>query len=405
MRVRLLNVKYSPNVGDGLLVECLEYHLRSVVGVQSVISVDLAGRTEFGQGRAKREAMMWVLESLPCALRPSFARLGLYAKLKLSLRAHFRRELVKADVVIIGGGNLLSDHDLNFPMKLSAAMSEAAQQGASLAIYGCGVSRGWSDTGIKMFCAALRKNKPVYVALRDRASKIAWDSMFSEAAGLKALVVNDPGVLASTVYRFEQMQESRSQKTVGLGIMSTAAINYHGFKSPLPNELIRWYLDLINLLVIRDFNVLLFTNGSPEDKKFAATVWKSLGLNSAEERVSIEDVSTPADLARVVNRTDVVTAFRMHALVTAYSFEKPIAAMKWDPKVEAFLESVAIENSVVDANVSTAQYAADMIAGKFSVGADHVAVKRKIEEADQEIAAMIAAISLVQTARHYSEQS
>ena len=395
MKVRLLNVKYSPNVGDGLLVECLEEHLRAMGSFHSVLSVDLAGRTDFGHRGAKREAMMWVLESLPRGLRPSFARLGLSAKLRLGLRAHYRRELSKADVVIIGGGNLLSDHDLNFPMKLAAAMNEAALQGASLAIYGCGVSSCWSDAGLKIFCSALRINKPVYVALRDKASKIAWDSMFSEAAGLEASVVNDPGVLASTVYRFDQTQKSRSQKTVAIGIMSTVAIRYHGFKSLLPNELIQWYLELINLLVDRDFDVRLFTNGSPEDKTFAVEVLNSLGSHSGGERITMANVSTPSDLARVVNSADVVAAFRMHALIAAYSFGKPIVAMKWDPKVEAFLESVDIKDCVIYANVSTAQDASDMIAEKCLVGVNQFAIKKKLGETRQEVVALTTAISQV----------
>lgn len=54
-RIVLFNVKYSPDLGDGLLSECLERELgRSLPGCE-VVSIDLAGRTAYPRvhGRAR----------------------------------------------------------------------------------------------------------------------------------------------------------------------------------------------------------------------------------------------------------------------------------------------------------------------------------------------------------------
>lgn len=178
MNVKLLNVKYSPNVGDGLLVDCLEAHLRTVGGMQATSSIDLAGRTAYNASAVHREKMMWVLESVPSAIRPRLAQAGLSAKLALGLRSHYRRGLAGAAAVVVGGGNLLSDQDLNFPMKIVAALGEATRLKARVAIYGCGVAGNWSKAGRKMLCTALAANPPGYTAVRDNASKKNWDELF-----------------------------------------------------------------------------------------------------------------------------------------------------------------------------------------------------------------------------------
>lgn len=72
-RIVLLNVKYSPNLGDGLLSECLERELARALPDCEVTSIDLAGRTGYpsGYGRTRGTALA-LLERLPagCAAAP-----------------------------------------------------------------------------------------------------------------------------------------------------------------------------------------------------------------------------------------------------------------------------------------------------------------------------------------------
>ena len=44
MKIALLNVKFSPNLGDGLLSECLERELAHALPGVEVVAIDLAGR-------------------------------------------------------------------------------------------------------------------------------------------------------------------------------------------------------------------------------------------------------------------------------------------------------------------------------------------------------------------------
>lgn len=394
MNVKLLNVKYSPNVGDGLLVECLEDRLRNISGMQFASSVDLAGRTAYTSASSNkyREQMMLVLESAPKAIRPHLSRLGLKAKIAFGLRDHYRRGLAGADAVILGGGNLLSDQDLNFPMKITAALREAARIKARIAIYGCGVSSIWSPSGRAMICDSFAENPPVFVAVRDDESKKAWDQIFSDAAGLEAIVVNDPGIMASTVYPFDSPLAVSQRPTIALGIMSSIAIKYHGFNSPSESNLAKWYEGLTNELTKYGFNVCLFTNGSPEDRSFAKRVFENLSQHAFFERIRLASVHLPGDLCRVISMADSVVAFRMHALIAAYSFGKPFIALKWDPKVDAFLRSVELEDSVLDVNDLSPAAAFEFLDSIWSRGLDQKKREQKIAEAKQSIHGLAASL-------------
>lgn len=391
MSVRLLNVKFSPNVGDGLFVLCMEERLRR--STSDVSSIDLAGRTGYRSHDGRRELSMRILASMPPVVRPRIARAGLDAKLAFGLRRHYRDAIAGIGSLVLGGGNLLSDQDLNFPVKIAAALEEADRARARLAIHGCGVSSRWSRSGREMLCAAFAANPPVHVAVRDRASKQAWDTFFASAAGREAVVVNDPGVLASTLYRFDDPRPRPDRPVVAVGLMSDFAVRYHGFASLSAQGLAGWYLALIAELTARGFEVCVFTNGSPEDRRFAKDLWASLAGRRRPVHVRLADVALPVDLCRVVAGAGAVIAFRMHALIAAYSYGKPLVALKWDPKVEAFLDAVGLAGDQVDVVVSSPSDAVGILASVVDRGVDHARRRDVLSRAGSEIEELAAALS------------
>ena len=72
--IRLMNVKFSPNLGDGLLSDCLEAGLRARGAAAATGSIDLAARTGYGQGLAGRGKVMRLLEAMPRGLRAQAVR-------------------------------------------------------------------------------------------------------------------------------------------------------------------------------------------------------------------------------------------------------------------------------------------------------------------------------------------
>lgn len=340
MKIVLLNVKYSPNLGDGLLVECIEWALRTELGkgVQ-VVSVDLAGRRDYGPAPASRVHLVRMLNRLPKPLRLGAVGLALGAKVRWQLRARYEDEIHDADAVVVGGGNLLSDLDLNFPIKLHGALSVAAKHNVPVWVYGCGVAKSWSTAGTAIFRRAFALVDLRKVWVRDAASADAWAQHVGQQRGVLADVVRDPGLIASHVYPAGQRT---ARRTIGLGVIAPAESEYHGGAAMTEAALIAWFKCVAQQLAAEpETEVAILSNGNPDDSDVARKLYAQLmqeALPGQAFRLVIPEL--PKDLAAAVSTFDAFLGFRMHALIAAYSFGVPIFSLDWDAKVKNFMASI-----------------------------------------------------------------
>lgn len=345
--LRCFNVKYSPNLGDGLLSECLENALIEEGADPTTTSVDLAARRQYGDEMAGRGAIMAVLESLPPALRHSAIRMLLPIHGGIKWRPHYAAALDNATGVVLGGGNLLSDLDLNFPTKLGLAVEEAARRNLPVAIYGCGMAAHWSKTGLKWARKSFANPVVKAVFVRDIDSKNLWDDLMAPHTGHTAQVVRDPGLLAKKCYALPSKERS-DRPVAGLNIISHIALRYHSDSAPTLERLGSWYEGVARLLIAKGFRVHAFTNGSPEDRQYAASLRDRLKALGTQDDIIFLTQTTPEELCRHINGFDVLIAFRMHAIIAAYSLGVPAIALKWDRKLTSFMNSVEQSHREVD---------------------------------------------------------
>lgn len=345
-RVRIFNVKYSANLGDGLLSECLEDALIDCGASPETWSVDLAARTRYGEGAGGRSLQMRVLQTIPGPLRRHVVRIPLAIQSRRRWQPHFRSSLEGADCMVIGGGNLLADLDLNFPTKIALAVAEAARRRLPVFIYACGVSDGWSDHGRALLEKAMRRGVIRSVFVRDERSRDLWNSMVGNRFACAARVVRDPGLLAAQRYgivpalqRMDVPLPPGHSSTVGLNITSQLALGYHSAHAPSSESLDEWYVDLARALAAQGNTIKVFTNGSPEDRACLARLRPAFEALLGET-VLFPDVSTPEQLTHLIAGLDGLIAFRMHAIIAAYSCKVPFVALAWDAKLRSFVETV-----------------------------------------------------------------
>ena len=356
--VRLFNVKYSPNLGDGLLSECLEQALVTCGAKTNTHSVDLAARQAYTTGGENRSMKLRVLEAIPTALRPLAVRLPLALAARKSWAPHYSHGLKGADSVVIGGGNLLADLDLNFPTKLSLAIHESARRGLPVYIYGCGVSSGWSKRGLALLNTALATGAVRRVFVRDDMSKSLWDRQFGDTHALPASVVRDPGLLACRVYAGAGLS---GEKSIGVNVISHIALKYHAADAPSHEALEAWYIGLVANLLSKGQSPVLFTNGSPEDRAYLAGLRLRLENLANAARISFPDAGTPTELVDIIAGLGGLVAFRMHAIIAAYSCGVPFLALSWDPKLDAFVESVGKAHWLCAVSASSPERSAAML--------------------------------------------
>lgn len=393
-RIALLNVKYSPNLGDGIIAECLESELSRIHPDWQICSIDLAGREAFGTGLdAGRGRVLKFLDALPSLLRRMGTIFALIVLIHLRYRNVWKRQLEGVSGVVVGGGQLFADTDLNFPLKLHNILNQVRRLNAPLAIFGVGVSESLSKSGRHLFLDALSKFRIAHVAVRDSASRYNWNRHFGRSGVAKAALCADPGLLAADVYPAAPQPEKRNAPEVGIGLANPRTLDLHSRDDDdfSFNAARDFWAALANELISRGFGVTLFTNGPRDDEAFLASVLAAIG--DARVKAMPRPVA-PRELAETVRAFDVIVAHRLHANILAYAYRIPHVGLAWDPKMDAFFESVGRRRFMANHTQSDPSEVASLIEASLREGIDdeiHSAVIRRTREAIEVCAEELAA--------------
>lgn len=371
MKVFVFNVVYSENLGDGLLAQCLEKALCRSGNIE-VENVDLAGRPGFGTTSARRGAALRLLHALPAFARRRAVDHALRPKLR-ALAQEWDEKIASADAIVLGGGNLFQDDDLNFPLKIGTLLDCVRRSGKPLAIFAVGVARDWSPQAHSLF-QRVEDTNLVYLSVRDTASRDNWQNHFDAAT--EPSVVPDPGLLAAQlVSAGSTVAASEQPYVVGICITDPLILARHSGKrrSPICLRTTKEYVQLIRLLVKRGHPVRLFCNGAREDQAFAERVFLDARLTRFRATGALklfERPRTPGDLLGILRSTSVVLAHRLHACIAAYALGIPHVGIGWDQKVASFFRSVWRDGFFADDRGITPEQIAFLIDWAVESGID-----------------------------------
>jgi polysaccharide pyruvyl transferase WcaK-like protein len=398
--IATLNVKFSPNLGDGLLAECLEAELRANGDDVRTVAIDLAGRKSYGEGGVRhRRAVMAMLDGAPKPLRRAAVGSILGWTVNRRLRPSWAAIMRAADAVVLGGGNLLADADLNFPLKVAGALGEASAAGLPIGVYGVGVSDNWSARGRSLFQSAFREADLVHSAVRDERSRRLWDRDLTSVGAPKADLCRDPAVLVARHFP-PTPRADRTSPHVGLGLTDPLALRYHAQRGADEEAMTAWLAELVRQIDGLGWRVRLFTNGSPEDVAYARRAWPRLA--AAAKAQTLEPAVTfdrPAELAAFISGLDLVLAHRMHACICAYAYGLPHVGFAWDVKLQSFFQSVGRGDYMVDPQRSAPAAAAALAVRALSEGLDRTAHAACLADARSDIARLYRALSAARDAR------
>lgn len=343
LRIGLFNVKYSPNLGDGLLSECIEAELMRIVPGLVVEAFDLAGRTDYVAGGRLRGATLSLLQSSPTPVRHGLVRTLLGHSLSRQ-RPIWRARLAGIDAAVTGGGNLFSDADLNFPLKIDAAWDELRAAGIPTAVFAVGVADNWSETGAALFRRALAGTRLLDASVRDARSAGIWNRRLGASGAPRARVVHDPGLLVAR--HVPQVRGPRTTPRIGLGLTHPTTLRYHSDEAAVSERaLTEWYAALVRGCLAQGWSVDVFTNGSPEDEAYLGRLRAVLAETAPAPTggpalAFAPRFRNPTELATFVSGLDLLMAHRLHANIAAYSYGVPQIGFTWDLKLKSFFDLV-----------------------------------------------------------------
>lgn len=347
MKIVQFGLRYSPNLGDGVISDCLAYGLSALHPEAQIETIDISGRDGYGAVTVKNRALIIsILHYLPEFVRHVLAKWKL-GKLLDGVEDQWRTTLKGADLAVVGGGMLFSDASLNFPLKIARVCKLLAEENTPTAVYGVGASRNWSNPGKAMFQKVFETDLRL-VALRDETSRRAWAAQ-TPVASLEPSLVLDPGLLARDCYG----PVIEATDRIGICVTDPGLLGHHADREIEGGArgAVAFYTDLINALIENGHKVTLFTNGAEEDAAAMAQVaadpsmeWhKNIGALSVAPTAQ-----TPKELAHIIGAMKGIIAHRLHACIVAYSYGLPIVGMGWDQKLHSFFALVEAQDHFTD---------------------------------------------------------
>lgn len=395
MKFLVFNVKYSDNLGDGLLAMCLEMALANEGTDTKVQTLDIAGRTTFGSTSTRRAGAIKFIQRLPAFVR----RIAIELILRRNLRRLSHRyddALKSADAVVIGGGNLFQDDDLNFPLKIAVVLDCVSRSGKPLVIHAVGVSGHWSKRARQLF-GRLDATKVASISVRDDISRRNWEKHFPN--GPKPIIRPDPGLLARELSLPEEYTSAGGGPAkLGMCVTAPFILMRHANipKAAIPLQTIEGYVSLASQAITAGYRVLLFSNGAREDQAFAELVLAHSGLTRARLDGSLEIAprpERPEDLLLVLKKVSAIAAHRLHACIAAYSLNIPCVGLDWDRKMSGFFRSIDREQYCLSGEGIRSDHVFQSLLTALSKGIDPVLHALTLAEARSGVASIHGAVN------------
>ncbi len=147
-------------------------------------------------------------------------------------------------------------------------------------------------------------------------------------------------------------------------------------------------MDLVQGLIRKGFHAAIFTNGSPEDIAYLQKLRPRLAAVGGDA-VSFPVQRTPSELCAIISSLDVLVAYRMHAVIAAYSYGVPSVGLAWDRKLRSFMASVNREHFLCDVARASAEEAVGLACRATAEGIPEEDRKRVLREAWQGVGQLL----------------
>ncbi len=334
MKVAVVGEIFSPNLGDGVIFECIR-HLFAARGVE-VVALDFGMRTGWSDepappaapeaGGVRRAAQFVVRRSRLVRRGLTASRWYLRQRRVHSLR--WERVVRECDAVVIGGGHLLVDIGFTFAPRIAEIVRLAEKHGKPVAFFACGAGSRWGRVATRIYGHAL--NYASYVSVRDHVSAAAVRKVLKP--GREVVVHADPGFATAAAYPPAARREGA---TVGFGAQPVQHIRNHVPELRDLDE--RAYHDFwaaVGAEVEKTgATVELFSNGTAEDQAEAESLHRHLTAAGLRPRLAPRP-RVPAELVERIGGYDALLCTRMHAGIVGFSMGARVVPISWDRKVD-----------------------------------------------------------------------
>lgn len=330
----------SRNVGDGIIKMameklCQQHHLsaafRDFTGAAVASNVHTAGNAFPVHDKPPAR-------SIPQRVKAAILRLSIvnYAIALLFYFTRYRKIAAGYQVenyrqVVIGGGNLLMDNFLNFPLLILRIVQQCEKQRVPVKLFSVGAGKGYSWLAKQIMARIVQSDAVASIVCRDGNTYSLIKEIGEEEVAQKIICSFDSGLYLDRCDALVQRTE-----TIGLGVIAPSVLRSVAPEHPMSDtrQAIRWWDLLIGELAreIGAHHIEIFSNGSAVDNAFAQRLWQTL-LPKYPGLSVCTSIRSSSDLIQRIGSYKALAAYRMHAAVTALALDVPVVGFEWDPKV------------------------------------------------------------------------
>jgi polysaccharide pyruvyl transferase WcaK-like protein len=174
-----------------------------------------------------------------------------------------------------------------------------------------------------------KRSKAIFKWIIERpcVSKITTRDSLSLLTERNIKLVPDVAIMAYRYYNFKNY--NNDCRTIGINVIAPIFYIKNSNDSITSKNFNQRMIEIIEELN-KEYKIVLFTNGDMSDQKYLYKLIDEL----RDLDISYEDRPMNGfELIKIVYKYSLVIGFRLHSLITAYSFNIPTIGIAWDRKV------------------------------------------------------------------------
>lgn len=346
-RIVVFSESQSSNLGDkAIAASMLEILSRSYdVGTEHFGNLP---RSDTGSAFSARSKLKYLSRALWLKFKgyvPRFIKSWLASKRKKmngEAIIRYREAIAHADIVIVGGGQLIKNNRECFCDRIKVIGDLAQSAGVPTLLFGVGVDRNMNVRNWKAVESFLRTS--LIVATRDEISRKRIIENVSSEMSIDVI----PDVAFGLSVANLGPANGQRANIIGINIMSFAAMLAHSTRidrTVLLQNIGAAYKNIVDSILAAGIRPILFTTGSDSDF-IQAKVFRDQYLQRTGHTLDVFHPSRLDDLCLWLASTSHVFAARMHSGILAYTALSNPVCINWDDKVEGVWKAIGQGNRV-----------------------------------------------------------
>ena len=259
---------------------------------------------------------------------------------RLLLKRYYKKSLTNIDYVICSVGMLkysTQDHSYVFDI----LTREAEKQGIPVLINGVSIEKATGDDWrFKQLVRAV--NRPCVKMITTRDGRDGVEELKRNYVINTSIIVDFVGDPALWIPNFYQIHlAEKKSEVIGIGLIRGEIYKDYG-NDFSAQQLMDFYIELINYFENHRKPWVLFCNGMESDFEFGANILDKIGLPKSKLFPRPQNAQ---EFINMIQSFKVVFAARLHACITSFALDVPFVGLLWDNKLRMFAKTMKITDA------------------------------------------------------------